>query len=567
MKKITFLLGLIIIFESTCFGQEKPTIQQIPQEQIYLHINDAILVPGESFYYKIYNVYSESNQFSNLSKVAYLDMINDNGELVHKETMYLTDGEAFGDFFIPDQLRTGRYKIIAYTMWMRNFNSFHESDIIVINPHDINTQKKITSLKINSTEHESKNTILDKNELSLSLNSTEFETRKKVQLTIFNKDSDLYGKYSISVKKKTINNNIKNESFVVRDSFYKQKKIKQNQISEIKYKPEFRGKLIQGKVVNKNDVPVSTPTIVSFTIPENPPVTKLTSTNEVGEFYFNIIDQYSKNFGYMQINSNSDEDKILIHDNAPIDYSTFKFEEFSLSDIKFQDMIERDLNGQIENSYLEVKQDSTVALINNKLFYMPFAITYVLDDFKRFSTVKETFVEVIENAWISSNDNGNRLKTKTPINSPDIGLSTLLLVDGIVIQNHDDFINFDVKQINKISVVRELVVVGNNIFSGLIAVETKALDFKNIDNLTHIKLDRLNRNKFYFSPDYSEENNLQRIPDFREQLYWNPRLRIESNVTELNFFTSDVTGSFEIRIEGFSHKGKPISISKSFSVF
>ncbi|MFT5761999.1 MAG: hypothetical protein ACI8WA_001123, partial [Polaribacter sp.] len=61
-------------------------------------------------------------------------------------------------------------------------------------------------------------------------------------------------------------------------------------------------------------------------------------------------------------------------------------------------------------------------------------------------------------------------------------------------------------------------------------------------------------------------NNNTRIPDFRNQLLWMPKIQIDEKKLNINFFTSDNSGKFEISIEGFTEKGVPISIRRYFIV-
>ena len=44
-----------------------------------------------------------------------------------------------------------------------------------------------------------------------------------------------------------------------------------------------------------------------------------------------------------------------------------------------------------------------------------------------------------------------------------------------------------------------------------------------------------------------------------------PDLEVKDNKT-ISFYTSDITGQFEINIEGFSEDGKPIAIKEYFEV-
>ena len=66
---------------------------------------------------------------------------------------------------------------------------------------------------------------------------------------------------------------------------------------------------------------------------------------------------------------------------------------------------------------------------------------------------------------------------------------------------------------------------------------------------------------------YDASNRDSRLPDFRQQLYWESDLKMDQTNNEISFFTSDVTGTFEVKLEGITSDGTPISISKRFSVY
>jgi hypothetical protein len=58
----------------------------------------------------------------------------------------------------------------------------------------------------------------------------------------------------------------------------------------------------------------------------------------------------------------------------------------------------------------------------------------------------------------------------------------------------------------------------------------------------------------------------ERIPDFRNQLLWNSDVAVNNTDTAITFFTSDVPGTYEISMEGFTEKGVPVSLKDTFKV-
>jgi len=73
--------------------------------------------------------------------------------------------------------------------------------------------------------------------------------------------------------------------------------------------------------------------------------------------------------------------------------------------------------------------------------------------------------------------------------------------------------------------------------------------------------------KNYFVQRYDDTNvGFERIPDFRYQLFWEPGVTIQGEEIVYEFYTSDISGEYEIVLEGFTTYGKPISIRGSFVV-
>jgi hypothetical protein len=69
-------------------------------------------------------------------------------------------------------------------------------------------------------------------------------------------------------------------------------------------------------------------------------------------------------------------------------------------------------------------------------------------------------------------------------------------------------------------------------------------------------------------PDYSDETvKNSRKPDFRHTLYWNPFVEAqEGKSTQLSFYTSDLSGTFDVVAEGITTDGKMIYGSARFQV-
>ncbi|QNL51297.1 TonB-dependent receptor plug domain-containing protein [Olivibacter sp. SDN3] len=137
MRKQLFFLLLLISPSCLLLAQQKTDTsdalngmlanlkkyqQQYPQEKVYLHMDKPYYVAGEDIWFKAYVTVSQFNFLSAVSKIMYVELINNSNEIVQSRRLPVISGLAVGDFKLPDTLAEGSYRVRAYTNWMRNFD-------------------------------------------------------------------------------------------------------------------------------------------------------------------------------------------------------------------------------------------------------------------------------------------------------------------------------------------------------------------------------------------------------------------------------------------------------------
>ena len=110
--------------------------QKAIQEKLYLHLDRSFYVVGETIWFKAYDVNGASNQLMDLSKIAYLEVMDKEQNAVIQTKFSLSGGKGNGSLIIPSSVASGNYKVRCYTNWMKNFSSdyFFETTISVVNP-------------------------------------------------------------------------------------------------------------------------------------------------------------------------------------------------------------------------------------------------------------------------------------------------------------------------------------------------------------------------------------------------------------------------------------------------
>ena len=107
-----------------------------PKEKVFLHISKPHFLTGETIWFRIYHYAERDHLPFSMSKVVYVDLINSNNESVLQHKIKINRSGGTGWMYLPTNLNSGRYRIRAFTNWMRNFddNGFYSSEILIVNP-------------------------------------------------------------------------------------------------------------------------------------------------------------------------------------------------------------------------------------------------------------------------------------------------------------------------------------------------------------------------------------------------------------------------------------------------
>lgn len=142
MKSI--LIGIVLLLCLTNAGAQTTTPVTPPPaktefkllfEKAYLHTDRDEYTQGDTLWFKAYLVNGQNNQLVSSSGNLYVELIApDSAKIIQREIIRLDNGSGNGDMEIGDSLPAGKYKLRAYTNWMRNFgdNFIFSKDITVL---------------------------------------------------------------------------------------------------------------------------------------------------------------------------------------------------------------------------------------------------------------------------------------------------------------------------------------------------------------------------------------------------------------------------------------------------
>lgn len=105
------------------------------QEKMYLHLDRPFYACGEIMWFKVYNTDGALHKPLDVSKIAYVEVLDETLKPVLQGKIALKDGTGKGSFVLPLTLSSGNYKVRAYTSWMKNFGPefYFETPVTVVN--------------------------------------------------------------------------------------------------------------------------------------------------------------------------------------------------------------------------------------------------------------------------------------------------------------------------------------------------------------------------------------------------------------------------------------------------
>ena len=206
-----------------------------------------------------------------------------------------------------------------------------------------------------------------------------------------------------------------------------------------------------------------------------------------------------------------------------------------------------------------------------KRFYGKPDIELSMSDYIQLPLMEEVFFELTPGVQLKRKRDTYTMTVADPVSNRIYEKPPVLLIDGVVINNPAVLAAIDPETVEKIDVIKDLYLIGDYIFFGIVNVITTAGDFSGTplpDNAIRMKYRVVDPLVSFSSPDYSSElSKKSRIPDFRNTLFWNPSVKASgNNNVSIEFWTSDGVGSYEVTLQGVNSEGEPVSARKVITV-
>lgn len=141
---VLLILAILLLFKKQTHAQDMATAiperfkqycNNVHAEKMYVHTDKNFYLAGELMWFKIYNVDASLYQPADLSKIAYVEILDKDNKPVMQAKVQLSKGRGNGSFFLPVSINSGNYKVRAYTNWMKNFSAstYFEKPVTIVN--------------------------------------------------------------------------------------------------------------------------------------------------------------------------------------------------------------------------------------------------------------------------------------------------------------------------------------------------------------------------------------------------------------------------------------------------
>ncbi|MEL6484939.1 MAG: Ig-like domain-containing protein, partial [Bacteroidota bacterium] len=384
--------------------------------------------PGDYLYYKAYVREAKSKNLSDLSKVAYVVLVDSEGTVHFEHKLFLEKGMGYGDYFVRENLESGMYKLLAYTHWMKNAGepAFFQTDIAIINPYTNNQSEVLgeASQIMSSPSTSSTSASTD-----LIVPQKAFASREKVNFSLEFKDEDAkQGHYSVSVYRKNPFS-LKAIATATEDE-QKNSFAQPKTLSADSFLPELRGELVQARVLDEASNPVSDVSVAFSALGQDEHF-DIAQTNDDGTFYVNLAQDYETTPIFMEPITEAAYTVEFVP-KTRVDVTQLDFPEFKFDETVKDFILQKSIHNQLENAYAGAKPDSIVPADKAESLKSLEDVNYQLDDYTRFPTLRETIREVV--TVVGVRDKQAFVWTDRSLAFEN--LPALVLVDGAFVKDH-----------------------------------------------------------------------------------------------------------------------------------
>ncbi|WP_114939784.1 hypothetical protein [Mucilaginibacter endophyticus] len=335
--------------------------------------------------------------------------------------------------------------------------------------------------------------------------------------------------------------------------------------------PEYDGHLITGKITNTQAGGAAKDIVAYLSVPGKRVQLYAARSDSAGRLTFNTRQLYGPGEIVAQTNSERDT-SYHIDILSPFSelYSKYPMPKLNLTRGMQKAIEEASLATQVQNIYLanKLKRFYEPGVDSSGFYATPYK-TYLLDNYTRFTTMEEVLREYVREVWV--NRSQKRYHIKVLNGTGFLDGDPLVMLDDVPVFNIDKVMAIDPLKVRKLEDVPFRYYWGPSVYEGILSFTTYKGDLGGVEidpRAVVLDYEGLQLQREFYSPVYdTEQTTKNRMPDFRNQLYWAPDINTPAQgKQQLSFYTSDQTGKYIGVVQGITAQGDAASQYFSFDV-
>lgn len=540
MKRILYFLACLTTVLAMQAQTVKERIEAVTDKDLYLS--------GEQMAVKLYTT-DENGQSISFSRVAYVEL-NGDGENNVRLKVEMNRGQGHAVVKLPYTLSTGTYRLTAYTRWMRNegekvffnkrigiFNPIRhqpETDQAILTDMPQNAAPALSGHKGNVTVKTDKETYAPRQNVTLHIEGMTPDAQATIAVVRLD-GLDTYGQATIPLSGKTR----EPESCL----------------------PEEKGLIVEGIFI-PHDNADGTPVIPNLTIQGKQINYYAGKTDPKGRVIFNT-----------PILKGMTEAVTAVRQGGHITLASpfvatppEKLQPLTVSTARRQALTERSIALQATEHYYE---PAPVQIGEPKGFLSDLKPDkrYDLDQYRRFATFEETFMEFMPGVSTKGTKGNRHIVVFDALNEVvDAKRNTLVLLDGVAVMDHELILSYNPHLVKYVETYINDFTFGNQVYNGILFLKTPNLKLSGFDlprTSVICEYEGVHPQTEMYLPSAVEDTPTH-MPDLRHTLYWNPDVTAKDS--RLTFRTSDMRGTYIVKVEGRTKNGKKMIEYASFEV-
>lgn len=525
MKRILIIIACILT-----------TLNMDAQQQEYIRLttDKNCYLAGEDIWLKIC-VSDKDNQPLNISKVAYIE-VSDSQQVYAQAKLDLTEGMGNGRIRLPRTMHSGAFQLTAYTRYMRNWGEkAYQRQLIAV----INTLQSSEEDRMKWTDSLPETNIASSNKLNTD--QKEYNPRSKVNLSWNNVPADAFG-LSLSVVRM---------DYALEPIATSVVPAHVGRMTSTIWIPESEGHIVSAKVVQGN---TNLKTSRLGCVGNDIRIFEGKNTAE-GIFTYYTHDIYNQqDIAIDAVSHEWSTDKSRMEIISPftgtLPQTLLTLHLYSQA----QALQERSVNMQIQALLPDSTNNGSV--MESLYNFTPY-MTYNLDEWTRFTTVREMLVEFVMGIRVTKRNGHDIMLLLKEDAKKFSNFKSLVLIDGVPVENHEQVLDYDARLLQYLHQYRGSYTFGGQVYDGIISMITHKANLNGLrleENATLLAYEFPQKNIQFPANRYeTEKQKSSRIPDFRHTLYWNPLLNQTSG--SIDFYTSDMKGTYVATLKGYTEKG------------